>query len=176
MPPPPSGIARDQRPAHGASQSVVNAATSSTKPSALRRCRAFARDAASMDPPRLNEWINTMMGIYTPIYTVMVVADANGKIVAANTVDLNGKPARKGSETTEVPEATGVPWRDPRTRWRPCSGASGETKALSFTCPHQERRRQGIGVWTNRSTGVTPTRTPCRTRSLERHGIGPLVA
>jgi len=35
--------------------------------------------------------MNTMMGTYTPIYKLMVVADMRGRIVAANTVDLDGK-------------------------------------------------------------------------------------
>src|SRR4051794_8537904 len=55
--------------------------------------QAFAKSdpAKSMDPARLNRFMNTMMGTYTPIYKVMVVADMRGRIVAANTVDLDGK-------------------------------------------------------------------------------------
>src|SRR5689334_3200019 len=55
--------------------------------------QAFAKSdpAKSMDPARLTRWMDTMMGTYTPIYNLMVVADRSGRIVAVNTVDLDGK-------------------------------------------------------------------------------------
>ncbi len=56
--------------------------------------QAFASNdrARSMEPGAITELMDTMMGIYTPIYTAMVVADKGGRIIAANTVDLEGKP------------------------------------------------------------------------------------
>jgi len=170
-------IARDQSSSeleHGASQSVSELAFNASDKldrNLFERygdVQAFAlSDAAkSMDPPRLNEWINTMMGIYTPIYTVMVVADANGKIVAANTVDLNGKPlATQGLLGKDV---TGEAWFQKATGGSLMQGetfvedfhedsllatvfgASGETKALSFTYPIRNAEGKVIGVWTNR--------------------------
>src|SRR3954453_7184616 len=55
--------------------------------------QAFAKSdpAKSMDAARLTRWMDTMMATYTPIYNLMVVADANGRIVAVNTTDLDGK-------------------------------------------------------------------------------------
>src|SRR5215213_2122508 len=55
--------------------------------------QAFAgSDAArSMAPVRITSWMNQVMGLYTPIYDLMVVADPAGKIVAVNEVDLEGK-------------------------------------------------------------------------------------
>jgi methyl-accepting chemotaxis protein len=54
--------------------------------------QAFAgSDAAkSMDQDRMTTWMNTVMGLYSPIYSLMVVADPSGRIIAANTVDLEG--------------------------------------------------------------------------------------
>ena len=56
--------------------------------------QAYAKSepAKSMDPERLTNWVDTMMATYTPIYKLMVVADMRGRIVAANTVDLDGEP------------------------------------------------------------------------------------
>jgi hypothetical protein len=56
--------------------------------------QAFAKSdpARSMNPARLQAWMDTMMGTYTPIYRLMVVADLSGKVIAANRVDLDGKP------------------------------------------------------------------------------------
>ena len=61
--------------------------------------QAFAKSdpAKSMDPRRLERWMNTMMGTYTPIYRLMVVADSSGRVVAANTVDLDGHPLATGT-------------------------------------------------------------------------------
>jgi methyl-accepting chemotaxis protein len=44
--------------------------------------QAYAKSdpARSMEPGRLTTWIDTMMGIYTPIYNLMAVADADGRI------------------------------------------------------------------------------------------------
>ena len=48
--------------------------------------------AKAMDPARIQKWMDTTMGIYTPIYKLMVVANTRGRIVAANRVTLDGKP------------------------------------------------------------------------------------
>src|SRR5205807_4237480 len=53
---------------------------------------ALSDPAKSLDPARVTTWMDTMMGAYAPIYKLMVVADANGRIIAANSVDLDGKP------------------------------------------------------------------------------------
>ena len=48
--------------------------------------------AKAMDPVRIQRWMDTAMGIYAPIYKLMVVADTRGRIVAANRVTLDGEP------------------------------------------------------------------------------------
>src|SRR5438270_8545313 len=53
---------------------------------------ALSDPARSMDPERVSTWMDTMMGAYTPIYKLMIVVDAHGRIIATNTVDLDGKP------------------------------------------------------------------------------------
>src|SRR5436305_2022488 len=52
---------------------------------------ALSDPARSMNPERISGWIDTMMGTYSPIYKLMVVADSSGKIIAVNGVDLDGK-------------------------------------------------------------------------------------
>src|SRR5207248_2672867 len=59
---------------------------------------ALSDPAKSLDPTRVSAWMDTMMGAYAPIYKLMVVADAQGRIIAVNTVDLDAK-ALPGSES-----------------------------------------------------------------------------
>jgi hypothetical protein len=53
---------------------------------------ADATPARSMDPEQLTPWMDTMMSLYAPLYELMVVADADGRIVAASTIDSSGRP------------------------------------------------------------------------------------
>src|SRR5437762_11875695 len=48
---------------------------------------ALSDPARSMDPTRLSHWMDTMVGAYSPIYKLMIVADPKGRIVAVNGVD-----------------------------------------------------------------------------------------
>src|SRR5712691_1451568 len=59
---------------------------------------ALSDPAKSLDPARVSAWMDTMMGAYAPIYKLMLVADARGRIIAVNTVDLDGK-VLTGSQT-----------------------------------------------------------------------------
>lgn len=52
---------------------------------------ADAAPARSMDPGQLTPWMDTMMSMYAPLYELMVVADVNGKVVAASTIDPSGR-------------------------------------------------------------------------------------
>jgi hypothetical protein len=52
---------------------------------------AGAAPARSMDPRQLTPWMDTMMSMYAPLYELMVVADADGRIVAASTIDSSGR-------------------------------------------------------------------------------------
>ncbi len=129
--------------------------------------QAYAKsDAArSMQPARLRYWMNEMMGTYTPIYNLMVVADRNGRIVATSTVD------RDGEAVTAAPlvgrDVSGEPWftqalateagatvvgdvaDDPLTA--AVFGAEApEARAVSFSYPIRNDAGEVVGVWTNR--------------------------
>ena len=52
-----------------------------------------ASDAArSGDPARIAAFMNTMIGIYAPVYDVMLAVDRDGRPIAVNGVDKAGKP------------------------------------------------------------------------------------
>ena len=55
--------------------------------------QAFAQSAParSMNAVAIQNWMNAMTRTYAPIYRLMVVADRNGKIIAANSVGLDGR-------------------------------------------------------------------------------------
>ena len=130
--------------------------------------QAFAgSDAAqSMRPDRITNWMNTVMGLYTPIYDLMVVADKSGQIVAANQVDLDGRKL----------DTSGLIGRDvSKDDWF-TTAASGSLKpgqslvgdvhkddlvaaaygpgasslAMSFTYPILGSDGEIVGVWSNR--------------------------
>jgi methyl-accepting chemotaxis protein len=53
--------------------------------------------AKSMDPPRITALANNFMKVYSPDYKVMAVANAQGKVIAANTVKPDGSPLDSSS-------------------------------------------------------------------------------
>jgi methyl-accepting chemotaxis protein len=129
--------------------------------------QAYAKSdpARSMDPGRLTTWIDTMMGIYTPIYNLMAVADAEGRIVAVNTVDLNGEEidssgliGRDVSGESWFQTAAGGKLEDGETLVEDLHrddlttevyGDGPESYAMSFTYPIVDGG-EIVGVWTNR--------------------------
>ncbi|MBE7518989.1 MAG: hypothetical protein HS107_07045 [Thermoflexaceae bacterium] len=127
---------------------------------------ALSEPAKSMDPKKLNEWMNKMMGTYSPIYSLMVVADASGKIVAANTVDLDGKPLDTDSLVgrdvkseawfktavggTLAANQTFVEDLHEDTLMGEVFGAGERARAMSFTFPIRDDNGKIVGVWTNR--------------------------
>ena len=130
--------------------------------------QAFAKSdpARSMDPARLTTWLDTMMGTYTPIYNLMAVADRRGRIVAVNTVDLDGEPipSRKLVGTDVSGEqwfrtAVGGRLKDGQTLvedvhqdglTQSVYGAGPQREAMSFTYPIKDGTGRIVGVWTNR--------------------------
>jgi methyl-accepting chemotaxis protein len=138
--------------------------------------QAYAQSdpARSMEATRLAEWIDAMMATYTPIYKLMVVADMNGKIVAVNSVDLDGKPlpAAKALLGRDVSKE---PWFRQAADGAVKDGASlvedvhrdvlmaavysSDDLAMSFTAPIKGADGKIVGVWSNRfnwdvATGV----------------------
>src|SRR5689334_2842352 len=130
--------------------------------------QAFAKSdpAKSMDPARLNRFMNTMMGTYTPIYKLMVVADMRGRIVAANTVDLDGKPLKTSeliganvSGESWFKTAAGGKLKDGESLVQDLHrddlmskvyGAGDASDAMSFTYPIKDDAGHIVGVWSNR--------------------------
>jgi len=130
--------------------------------------QAFAQSdpAKSMDPARLKVWMDAMMATYTPIYRVMVVADRRGRVIAANTVDLEGKPLRTAPLLGR--DVSGEAWfrttaggkldagetlvedlhRD--TLMEAVHGDGPNAYAMSFSYPIRDDAGRIVGVWSNR--------------------------
>jgi methyl-accepting chemotaxis protein len=130
--------------------------------------QAFAKSAAaqSMDASTITTWMDTMMGTYTPIYTLMVVADMDGKVIAANTVDLNGKKLASGgilgrdvSKEAWFATTSAGKLKDGETLVEDLHkdsltgavfGDAPEALAMSFTYPIRSSDGKIVGVWSNR--------------------------
>ncbi|MCC7372683.1 MAG: methyl-accepting chemotaxis protein [Chloroflexi bacterium] len=129
---------------------------------------ALSAPARSMEPERIAAWIDTMMGVYSPIYKLMIVADAQGHIVAVNSVDLDGKPLPT-SQALLQRDVSGERWyreamagqiKDTTALvedlhhddlMRAVYGeSSGADLALSFSAPIKDVDGRIVGVWTNR--------------------------
>jgi methyl-accepting chemotaxis protein len=129
--------------------------------------QAFAQSAParSMNPQAIQNWMNTMTRTYAPIYRLMVVADRSGKIIAANTVGLDGRA---------VPSARLIgrdvgdsQWFQRAAYGTLTDGSSlvedvhvdelqeavygrDQALAMSFTAPIKNALGQIVGVWSNR--------------------------
>jgi methyl-accepting chemotaxis protein len=130
--------------------------------------QAFAKSdpAKSMDPVRVNRFMDTMMGTYTPIYKLMVVADMRGRIIAANTVDLDGKKldtksviGQNVSGESWFKTAAGNKLKDGESLvqdlhrdnlMQKVYGSGDASDAMSFTYPIKDDRGHIVGVWSNR--------------------------
>ena len=127
---------------------------------------AVSVPARSMDPARLVPFINDMMGIYAPVYDLMVVANLEGKIVAANTVFKDGKPLAETSkilgqsvgeeswfkEAVAGKIAAGTAFvEDPIVDILTEKVWTDNRKSMRFTSPIIDPATQKIiGVWSNR--------------------------
>ncbi len=130
--------------------------------------QAFANSdpAKAMDAERLTAFMETMTGIYTPIYKLMVVADLKGKIVAVNPVGPDGKPIksqvlvgrdvskeawfRKGVDGSMKPGETFVEDAHEDGLMAAVFGSGEGSLAMNFTYPIKDAEGNLLGVWTNR--------------------------
>jgi hypothetical protein len=137
--------------------------------------QAFAQSdpAQSMDPERITTWMDAMMSTYTSIYNLMVVADANGRVVAVNTVDLNGEPIDSsglvGLDVSDEewfasaasggfePGVTLVGDMHEDALAGAIWGSGPERLAMSFTYPIRDDAGEIVGVWTNRFNWAVAT-------------------
>jgi methyl-accepting chemotaxis protein len=122
--------------------------------------------AKAMDAERIQAWMDTTMGIYTPIYKLMVVADTRGRIIAANRVTLDGKPldttsliGRDVSGEAWFKTAAGGKLADAETfvedlhedeLMREVYGSGQKSLAMNFTYPIKDDAGKIVGVWSNR--------------------------
>src|SRR5438270_891804 len=129
---------------------------------------ALSDPARSMNPQRISGWIDTMMSTYSPIYKLMLVADASGRIIAVNGVDLDGKPLRTTQallgrtvqserwfqEALDGKIINGEAFVEDLHHDVPMATAygssSGSDQAMSFTAPIKDDSGQIVGVWSNR--------------------------
>lgn len=128
---------------------------------------ALSAPARSMDPATVQSWMNTMMGTYTPIYRLMVVADTAGKIIAVNSVDLDGKAL--ASTKLVGKDVSGTAWFRSAVSGSIKDGesfvedlhhdellaavygvADAADLGMNFTAPIRNGSGDVIGVWTNR--------------------------
>ncbi|HVT03577.1 MAG TPA: methyl-accepting chemotaxis protein [Thermoanaerobaculia bacterium] len=130
--------------------------------------QAFAKSdpAKSMDPKRLNVWMNVMMMTYTPIYNLMVVADMNGRIIAVSSIDNSGQPIqsasligmdvstqewfRQGSSGTLGEGVSFVEGLHEDLLVARVFGTGARSYAMNFTYPIYDDQKKIIGVWSNR--------------------------
>ncbi|MBM3734655.1 MAG: methyl-accepting chemotaxis protein [Acidobacteria bacterium] len=125
---------------------------------------AFHPAAASGNRPEIEKAINFFMAAYG-MYDVMIVADTDGKVIAANTVDYAGKPLAWTSPVgTSV---RGEEWFEQCVSGRVSAGQSyvgdvkpdplvaarskGEGLAFNFSAPIFNGSRI-VGVWSNRAS------------------------
>ena len=122
--------------------------------------------AKSMNPVTISELINTSVSLYAPLYTLMVVADTSGRIIAVNTVDVNGNANTRtsrllgqsvaGQEWFKNALNSGVQTAPVDLQdlhhdalLRAAYGADRDL-ALSFSAPIRNEAGRIVGVWSNR--------------------------
>jgi methyl-accepting chemotaxis protein len=126
---------------------------------------ALSEPARSGDRDRITKFMTDMMSAYAPIYDVMLVLDTHGTVIAANSVDKNGKAldARKmiGKNYADRDwfvaavggkiQAGQAHFTDLRVDADTATYASTDGKVMNFTAPIKDARTGEIlGVWSNR--------------------------
>lgn len=129
--------------------------------------QAFAESAPakSMNPAAIQNWMNAMTRTYAPIYRLMVAADRNGKIIAANTIGLDGRAISSAKLIGR--DVSDSQWYQ-RAAYGTLSDGSSLVEdvhlddlqaevygrdtalAMSFTAPIKNASGQIVGVWSNR--------------------------
>jgi len=124
---------------------------------------AEAPPAKSMDPKQLTPWMDTMMSMYAPLYELMVVADANGTVVAASTIDPSGRAV--DTATLIGTDVSGERWFMVAKDGGLAEGetfmvgshvdplvasvyAGAGTESASYTYPIRDSSGEVVGVWT----------------------------
>jgi len=129
---------------------------------------ALSSAAQNMDPSSIKDWMNTVVQAYSPMYSLMVVADLGGKIIAFNTRDGQGKAIDSDKILRLLGRnVSGETWFKAAVGGRVELGKSlveglhrdglletvyGPSRALALSFTAAIRNAQGdvVGVWTNR--------------------------
>ncbi len=126
---------------------------------------ALSESARSGDATRIREFMNDMMTTYAPIYDLMIMTDATGKVVAVSTKDKNGKNIL--SQSLIGTDYSKKIWFKQAINDKIPSGSSfvedlhidedtavivgNEGRVMNFTAPIRDKQTGTIlGVWTNR--------------------------
>ncbi len=127
--------------------------------------QAFANSEAarSGDSKRITAFMDRMVGIYAPMYRLMVMADRNGKILAVNTAGSRGERLETsrllGTDVSHEPwfrDTIGGHAKDGQTL---VSDVHEDTdvahlyhdqgRVMSFSYPVKDEQGKIIGVWSN---------------------------
>lgn len=125
---------------------------------------ALSEPARSGNAERITAFMYDMMGAYAPIYDIMMVVNAAGRVIAVNNVDKTGKPlvsegllgkdysselwfkvAMSGDIKPGMSFVQDLHFDDDVAKTLKNSG-----KVMSFTAPIRGANGAVIGVWTNR--------------------------
>ncbi|GGJ39230.1 methyl-accepting chemotaxis protein [Deinococcus roseus] len=122
--------------------------------------------AKSMNPTTIGQLINATVNLYAPIYSLIVVADVRGKIIAVSSVDAKGNPAPRTS-TLLGQNVSDQEWfkntlnagvqtnpvdlqdlhHDPLLR---AAFGPDQDLAVSLSSPIRNNAGKVVGVWSNR--------------------------
>ncbi len=125
---------------------------------------AVSKQATSLYVDEIIPWMNTMTKIYTPNYSLMVMANLNGKIIATNTIKGDGSALRNNSLIGQ--NVSNQTWFQAAVTGKIAQNSSFVTDVhheplvaavygaqddlvMSFTAPVRGATGEVIGVWTN---------------------------
>lgn len=126
---------------------------------------AASESARSGTRERITEFMNDMMQAYSPIYDLMLVTNAKGKVIAVASADKNGKAIN--TEALIGTDYSEKPWFKAALSKAIKPGASyvedlhvdsdvaqvlgNSGRVMSFTAPIRDKKTgEVLGVWTNR--------------------------
>ena len=123
---------------------------------------ALSEPAHSGVPARITAFMNDMMGAYAPFYDAMIVTDAKGKVIAANSLNKAGKPANAALLLGR--DMSGEAWfkaaidlkagaavvEDPHFDQGIADFTAGPGRVMNFTAPIRDVSGKLTGVWSNR--------------------------
>jgi methyl-accepting chemotaxis protein len=125
---------------------------------------AVSKQATSLYVDEIIPWMNTMTKIYAPSYSLMIMANLSGKIIATNTIKSDGTALQ--SNLIVGQNVTKQDWFQAAVMGKIARGSSLVTDVhheplvaavygaqndlvMSFTAPVRGATGEVIGVWTN---------------------------